>query len=356
MSSLLAVTVYDKLGNVAAVLECLQGSTVTDDRTQANRRQCNLQVADPYGVFSPSNAGSLLATGSTSGYIITVSTYGLALGTFIVQTGDAKDTGDTRTVTVTGVDLSWLATAYPFQSTWTVPAGQPWSWAIADLLQEYIPQLDLTGLAWVPWPTPAIALNPGDEAWTEMATDWGPALGYELYVDQNNVGQLQLVPDPRLQTPSFTFVEGQNCQMGAVEHSFTDDSCPNAFQRDGVGPGNAVVTAYAADENPNSSSWVGIYGTRLDYEQDTLIASQAQADNAVLMQLYLGLGANEPVVLTLDPTVYALQGVPLAGQMALVTRAAAGLTDAYVVMDSIVHSFFPGDTPTVTGRRIGRWT
>lgn len=355
MSEILAVTVYDRLGNAAATMDCVQGSTVTDDRTQANRRSCSLSVQDPLGIFSPANAGDLLAPGITSGYLVKATCYGNPLGTFIAQSTLVTDTGDSRVVQLTGVDLSWLVTAIPIDAAgYAVNAGTPWTWAIARLIELYAPNLNLSGFTEIPWPTPAILLNPGDEPWTEMATEWGPAIGYELYLDENNVGQLALVPDPRMQPSTWTFIEGQNCGMTEVGHTLTDDSCPNVFQRDGVGPGNTVISSVAADENPNSTTFVGTYGYRLSYEQNTLMASQPQCTNAALMQLYLGLGANEPVVLTLDPSIYT-QGVPIAGQMATVTRAKAGLTDALVVMDTIVHSFFPGDNPTITGRRVSRW-
>jgi hypothetical protein len=353
--SLLAVSVLDRLGNVAATLDCLNGSKVTDDRTQGNRRSCDFQVADPAGVFSPANAGDLLAPGSTSGYIIKANTWGNPLGTFVVQTGDVKDTGSERTVEVTGLDLSWLATNVPTPSAWPVSAGTPWSWAFADFLGEYLPNLDLSGFTFLPWPSPAIVVNPGSEAWTEMATKWAPAVGMELFVGPDDVGYLVPVLDPRTQEPSWSFLEGDGCGMTAVEHSLTDDSCPNVFQRDGVGPGNLIISSAAGDDNPLSSSYIGTYGYRLDYKQDTLIASQPQADSAAQCQLFLGLGANEPVVLTLDPTIYQ-RGVPLSGQMAQVTRQKAGLDLAYVVMDTIEHAFFPGETTTVTGRRVARWS
>jgi hypothetical protein len=343
---------FDRYGNLAQTLNILQGSTFTDDRTQANRRSCDMTVADPTGALSPSNAQSLLATGATSGYTILVVAGGWQLGKLIVQVGDSKDTGATREVEITGQDESWLATRIALDSAWAVSAGTYWSWAFADLLTYWIPDADLSNFANITWPTPAIAFNPGDEPWTKMATEWAPAVGVELYQGSDAKYYLQMPPDPRTQEIDWYFTEGVNCTMTEVEHTFTDADVPNVYQRDGVGPGNSVVTFTALDDNPASSSYVGTFGYILDYTQDTLIASQAQAQADATCALYLGLGADEPVIVTCTPP--AGWGVR-SGQMIQVTRQAAGLDAAMVAVDTIVHAFFPGDTTTITGRRITGW-
>lgn len=351
---LLDVLVLDQNGNTLAQLACVQGSTVTDDRTQATRHSCSLTVPDPLGILAPTSNGSALQVGSVSSNVVKVTAQRNAMGTFIVQTSDLTDSGAGRTIAITGQDRSWLVTRPPLATAWTVGVGEEWSDAIAQLILHRQPQANLTNVQRVPWPTPAIVLNPGEEPWTDLATEWAPAIGYELWWDQNDVGNLAVPPDPRLQVPDYVLTEGVDCTMTQVEPQWTDDSVPNAWQYDGVGPSNVVVTGTAEDENPASPTYVrGGYGLYLDYEQDTLIYSQPQADAAARLQLYLGLGANEPVELTLIPSAQAAGMV--AGQMALVTRKAAGLSSARVVFDTIQHGFFPGDLTTVTGRVVTPW-
>jgi hypothetical protein len=390
MSTLLEVDLLDRYGQVVTTLECTQGSSVTDDRSQANRRSCDLSIVDPTGALSPANRASYFAPGTTSGFRVQARTRpsptwpgGMPLGTFVCQTGKVTDSGDNRQVQVTGMDRSWLVTAYPVGATgWAVQPGTPWSDAFAEVIQFYAPTLDLSGFTDVTWPTPPLMLNPGSEPWTEMATTWGPAVGVELWVSPDDKGYLTFVPDPRDQNAMMTsvfyadweFIEGDGCHMTQVEHSFTDDSCPNGWQRDGLGPAQNLVTATVWDENPNSSSYAGprkplgqmgylspnqAYGQRLNYSQDTLIASQPQCTSAAQCQFNLGIGQNEPVTITLDPTVYndpsGNWGIPVAGQMGVVRRHKAGLDDAWVTFDTIHHGFFPGDTVTITGRRIWMW-
>lgn len=363
------IEVLDSYGDQLAVLDILPGSTVTDDRTQANRRSCDLKIADPNAVLAPSLSTDMLATGATSGNVIRISQGGNKLGTFVVQVSDTKDSGDQRTVELTGYDRSWLTTRLQIPVAWVVGAGTPWTQAFVDLMMAYYPlpgalgrqnlnyltiaggTPNLAGLDNLTWPTPAITLNPGDEPWTDMATQWAPAVGRELYYGPDDVCYLKPVPDPRFQNPSWQFTEGDDCHMTAVEHQFDDNAAPNVFQRDGVGPGNSVISATYADENPWSSSYIGGgYGCMLNYEQNTLIASQGQCDSAAQCAFFLGLGANEPVTITCIPNP-ALQ----VGQLVWVTRVPAGLGaygTAPVVMDTIVHAFYPGETTQVSGRLV----
>jgi hypothetical protein len=348
------VDVFDQYGNLAATLNVLQGSTVTDDRTQAVRRQASLKVADPTGALSPSSGTSLLSTGSTSGNVIKVSSYGVPLGTFVSKLSATEDSGAQRTVSLTGQDLSWLISRPQIDTAWVVGAGTSWGSVFADFIDEYQPTADLSNLANIGWPSPAITVNPGEQPWSAMATQWAPAVGYELFYGPDNKVYLSLVPDPRTQLPVATLSEGPDCIFTTVDHSFTDDSCPNVFQRDGVGPANNVVSSVALDDNPASSTYVGSgYGYVKDYRQDTLVYSQAQADNAAQCALFLGLGANQPVVLDLvpGPQTVALK----VSQMVVVTRAKAGLNAARVVIDTIAHSFYPGDTTLVTGRAVAAY-
>jgi hypothetical protein len=347
-----SVTVVNSTGTLVESLNPLQGSTVTADRTQAIRRSADLYFADPTGSLS----SDLLAPTSQSGNFLVVS-QGIggatpsALGTFAIQTSLSKDFGSDRKVEVTCQDLSWLIARQTSLTAYNVAAGEGWSFAIQALLNSFLPGLSYAEFDNVPFVTPVVVINAGNERWTAAATQWAPAIGEELYFTALNNPALTAVPDPRTQPVNWVFSEGNGCIFSESDHSFSDNNIPNDFVVDGTSPGYTPTTGRAYDANPNSLTWVGgSYGDIPSYTQNTLITTEDQAQAAANYQLFLALGSGEPVVL------YTYPCPPVdAGQMALVTRAAQGLDSAMVVIDTVKHALYPGDTTLITGRRIWPW-
>lgn len=376
------VTVIDTLGNLVATLDPLEGSSVAFDRAQNKRRSADLTFEDPTGALVPTTATSLLAPSHLSGHYLKVVADGTCMGTYAINGTATADTGSDRSVHVTAYDRSWLIGRSTLKAAYGVSAGTAWAAAIQALLNSVLP-----GLSFAAWPNPgflapAVVLSPGGNSpWAEAQGNWAVSIGAELYWSRglasqvlDDAPQLLTVTDPRSAARVWSFTDAAGAAGGTLTEvassmlgdtsgatlsasvSATTGGVPNYFIRDGqLGPAVAAsalpVTAAAFDSNPASPSFVGgPSGEIVDYAQNTLITSAAQAQAVASAALYLSLGAAAPISLRVVPnaTSRALD----VGQVGTVTRSKAGLSGAVVVIDSVHHQLGVTSATQLSGRRV----
>lgn len=345
-------------------------SSVTIDRTNAQRRACTLDLRDPTGSLTFDEASDLLHPLSGNEFTVArgiqydtgVTANGpngapplagdielIPQGTFGINTSTIQDaaTGDLK-ISLTGADRSYQVSAAKLINTYPIANNSNLASTVQALITARVPGTTFaftdTGAV-----IPTIALQPGADPWQEALT-LVAAAGCLLYYDVNGICTLIPYPDPTTAPVTWTYSEGANCTVQAGTKTLTRVGVFSHVVCDGTG--SKIVPPIRGewmDDNPRSPTyWKGPYGDVVNYLSSSLYVSQAQAQPAATAIGLAGLGSSESVAITATPN---------PGHEALdviqINRSRLQMEDFYVV-DAITLPMRYATGAQLAGRRIAR--
>lgn len=223
--------------------QLLPGATVTFDEAQASRRTFSGQIADTGGLaphlpsdpLAPYAIEGVVSCGLTlpSGVIESKQ-----LGIFRLNVVQGTSTGN---ISITGPDRSAVIAAAQNESPYTIAALTPLDVAIGEYLVLKYPSMpflfDAAAHGCLLGPTPTVyqeGSNSGDPMQNMM--DLASQFGREFFVDEQGRATLQLVADPTLQIPVYTYVPGiANLALTGTHTIDTSQNVYNVFVAEGDG-------------------------------------------------------------------------------------------------------------------------
>lgn len=286
--------------------------SITIDRTASVRRTCTITVAaspeieavlptarrrsplDPYGNEIALQRGIVYPDGTTEM---------IPLGVFGVRTSDLKDDKDGRYLEITGVDRSMqIADAKYALTVYSIARGTNLVTAIANLVNDRLPTNVTVIAADTGYTTPLLVLDGNISPW-EVITNLGAAAGCEVFFDPLGNLVIQDEPDPTMGEADWSYAEGVDCTILALERSYTVEATYNAVVITGEnGQGDVPVIGSAVDSDPASPTYYyGPFGPRPVTESSPLALTSGQATTIAAARLRSLTGLSEKIQLEIIP-------------------------------------------------------
>ena len=328
----------------------------TVDRTSANRRTCSITLTmdeDTAATYMPEQAGDLLTPFGTllrpySGIVLSTGIEWVPMGVYVLTDSefDVTSTGDV-VCTLSASDLSWAVGNRAFQTPYQVTSATP-EVAIQGIMDTAYPGLPRLNMvtSGVSLASPLPTFNEGDDPWAGILSICD-GIGYEGFFDLFGVPTGRPTPDPTLMATGWTFTDGPQ-GVTSAKRKWTRTGVSNEFivtsSSSTVQP---PVRGTASDTDPSSATFVnGRFGIIPTFQQNSLVATSAEAVAAAKQQLTISLGGSEQVSWTCLPNpAWDLDDV------AALTIAKLNVAGTYVV-DSITHSFDAKADTQLAGRRV----
>ena len=320
------VTKVDVLFNREVVAEWLPvvDGTVTFDASAARLASLNVTVADP--VRLPINPGDVLGPfgaelAVSRGVMIGDTVELVQLGVFPIQSSDID--GDVLSTSITAEDRSRTVSDARLEDTVQVPAGTNYADAIADLVTDGMPGLEVV-FPTVGHTTPLLTFDAQSDRW-DLAQQMATSIGHQVLFD--GAGRLVLRPEASFQqAPSMTIAEGQN--MLSVRLRLDRATAYNRVIAVGRNASTgATVRGVATDDDPASPTYYdGPFGRKPRFFASEFIATGQQAETAAAAILagQLGVARTLELVAVPDPRIEC-------GDVIAVTRQALGINETHIV-------------------------
>lgn len=259
--------------------------TVSMVRRRAIRRTCDLTVANPDGVWTPSGPGSWLFFNSLirlerGVYLDADRVEWCVLGHFLVGRPHADVTPGGSTLQVQGEDRAKLLVRSRFTEPTTYAAGVRIGAVIGA-------EATVAGMG-----TTRYRLDDSgktltrdrtfeeDESRIDALGDLAHDYGLELYADADGFLTLAEPPDPMTAPVAWTYTAGTDAIHTGLSKEWTDDRLYNHVVVTGEDsdPALPIVRAEASDTNPSSPAYInGPLGDRLYRYTSAMITSTAMA-------------------------------------------------------------------------------
>ena len=259
------------------------GGSVTVDRGQAVRRTCTVTVSDTSLIpMTPSE--SMLIYGARLRILAgirypTGETETVPLGLFRVDAVDGDP--DIGPVQIQGKDLSAIVTDDKFTTPYTTRGATAAVASITGIIQRSIPTAVVTSTA-----TDATL---GVRTWDVEADPWAAvqelaaAIGAEVYVDPDGVFRVAELPDLLTAPVAWEVDAGPDGALVSASRAHSRDDMYNYVLATGENTEENVppVSAYAADEDPSSPTYVsGPFGRVSFFYSSPTLTTTVLAQNA----------------------------------------------------------------------------
>jgi len=278
-------TTFVQLAELSGANGYVVGGTVSMDASRAIRRTCDVELANPDGVWTPAGPGSLLFFNALVRldrgiYLDAETVEWITLGHFLVGRPIATAAGGETKLAIQGEDRAKLLVRSRFTAPTTYAAGT----RLGALIQT---EAQIAGMG-----TTRYRLDDGGrtltrdrvfdedisriDALSDLATDYG----LQLFADAEGYLALAEPPDPETAALAWTFERGDAAIHTAVGREWTDDRLYNHVVATGesADPAFPPVRAEAMDTNPASPAYVnGPLGDRVYRYTSAMITSASQA-------------------------------------------------------------------------------
>jgi hypothetical protein len=304
-------------------------------------------------------------------------------GMYVIASTDVDDTTSNLTVTLHLYDRAWTIAQRALKNPYNFPATVSGNFVAeiqALLSMVWGETAGVVPLNYNIVPTSAVvptaSYNQGSDPW-QAALDMAAAVGYELYFGYHGMLNGRPIPDPYSQPVVWNFTDDETVITGiggsggstsllgspystpveAAVH-MTRDGIFNDIIIQGTGDANAQtytsnglqlspspILAEAADTNPLSPTFIGGgMGDVPNFVSSSLVTpggAQPTADNDLLV----ALSASWQATIAAAPNpIFDVDDV------ITVTRPRVGLNQAYLILDTITHTFSYDDLMQLTGR------
>ena len=349
------VNIYSPAGSfVLGPIPVTDGS-VTIDRTQANRRTCNVTLALTNLSWAPTTYQHPLSPFSGNGMVISSGVaYGdgttevVPVGTFAIIEADLTDSGTDLQAVVQGADMSWIIGQRGFSTAFSVGAGQDVSATIQQLVSYFVPNITYNIASTTGSSTPPTNFTQGSDPWS-AALQIANGYGYELFFDVNNICTGYPTPVPNTLPVVWDFNEGANNSASVLARTLTRNGVYNDF----------VVVSSATTVSPpiqgevtitDTTSPLYIFGPLGDvpfFTSNEVVTTTGQCIAAAASLANQQAGAYDLLTITSWP-------IPLfdIDDVVQVNRARLGLSGALYVVDQIQHQFRHDGQTTLTCRAV----
>jgi len=295
------------------VLEPTVGN-VTVDRDNNIRRRCTVELVDPTGELTPSDASDLLHPLANNrlrlfrGVKLPGGDELVSLGVFDIFDSIIDDNGDRLVIKITGFDLSKSVSRTRLLRNYNVPIGENFDLAIRDLLSFKVPTLSFN-LPSIPHLTPPLVFGAsgdlgGGDPW-KYATEMAESVGHDIYFDIQGVVNMSPVPNPEVDPVVWEYIEGEKSMLLYVEKRMSKDDVFNHVIVTGENTDlDEPVRAEAIDDDPNSPTYYnGPFGNVPTFLHSEYVTTESQAQqlaDAKLRQVR-GMEAGMQIIATPNP-------------------------------------------------------
>ena len=296
------------------VLQPTQGN-VRVDRENDIRRRCTVELVDPTGNLTPSDASDLIHPLSNNrlrlfrGVKLPNGTEEMvSLGVFDIFDSTIDDSGERVTINLVGFDLSKSVQRARLLNNYVVPVGERYDLAIRSLLSYQVPTLSFN-IPTINFLTPPLVFGsngnqPGGDPW-KYASEMAQAVGYDIYFDIQGVVNMTPIPNPATDPVVWNYSEGEDSMLLYVDKKLSKEEVFNQVVVTGDNSfSDELIRAEAKDTNPNSPTYIfGPYGsvpTFLYSEYVTTVAQAQQVADARLRQV-LGMTEGLQIITTPNP-------------------------------------------------------
>jgi uncharacterized membrane protein YgcG len=218
--------------------------------------------------------------------------------------GDA--TGGGRSLSFTGVDLSYLISRNTWDDIYFITSGTNYMDAIAQIAQNRFPLVKLNPAS-TPHTIPTtfiLGTQQGNDPWVDIQ-NLAKAIGCVAYFNAYGFLTVRLYPDVGVDSPVWTFSDGSdgtNPTICQISRAFTDATTYNTVVVSGENSGNEVpFTSTAQITDPNSPLHPNVYDVVTAYFTSAAITSQAMADQCAAALLQAVAGAGDALTLDVVP-------------------------------------------------------
>lgn len=311
--------------------------TVTMSRLRTVRRTCQLALANPDGVWTPTDAGSLFYWDRLirlrRGVRLSASQSELvSLGVFIIDSPEVEVAAAGALLTIAGADQMDRLLRSRFTTPTTYSAGATLGSVISDLATDAganSNQLSLDDGG------KTLAANRTFEVGEERikaVTDLCRAYALELYADADGILTLRPITDPNLAPVAWTFTAGEEATMLGVTKRWTKDRLYNHTLVTGERTGAAPVYAEASDDNPSSPTYInGPFGDRLYTYTSAMITTVGQAQAVADHLLYEHALIEEEIRLP-----HVANPALEIGDAIEIVEPVSGTSDRYIIDELVV--------------------
>jgi hypothetical protein len=222
-------------------------------------------------------------------------------GVFRIDKPDIEYSEGAVSISIGGLDRSSRVQGNSLSEPYVVPAGRPYSTAIADFLLDRDPRAQLN-FETINYRTPQIIIDVDADPWGELLK-MASAIGCELFYDQDGIAILRPEPNPALSPVVWEYLP--NSQNLAVKLKKTIDGSygynhvvVRGFSSTGE---DGPVLAEAWDDDPRSPTFAGDplgssdYGAVTYTVSSQFISTQAQGQAYADSTLLRVLGAGETI-------------------------------------------------------------
>jgi hypothetical protein len=336
--------------NVSRRLYVVEGS-VTIKNTDAVGRSCRLTLTDPDGTLTPHDAEDLLSPAGTEikpwrGIELDSGTFEMIpQGVFgLDETEIDEDADGGVTISLTGYDRSH-AVAGPLGRTMAIPAGTLIENAIKVLVQSKLLSA-VFALADTRKTTSILLLAENDDPWAKAQT-LAESVGFKLYFDRNGICTMKPIGETLRPTVVPQYNEGANATFMVPRRTLSVSEAANEVVVTGTANGTSQIKAVAADNNPNSRTYVGgAFGRRTVTIESSVIWTQEQADNLAGVKLNELIGNSEQIVFDAIPDPSLDEG-----DVVHISRPKLGVNGRQLIVDAIEVPMSADTTMKVTAQR-----
>lgn len=325
------VTVCDAVGNILATLNVTDGD-VRADKRNAIRRTCSVTLTDPTGAYTPADITDLLAPNGNElrvyrgAKLANGTTELVPLGVFGIEQVEIDDNGERLTIKVEGSDRAAKLQRARFTDVYTIASGTNYATAIQTLLNSRVTGLTYSFMT-TALTTPSIVVAEQQDPW-KQAQDLAANIGAELYFDVTGVVVLRPEPNPSTSPVVWTYTDGHDAMILAVNRVLQRTNVYNHFVVTGEGTGVATpVRAESKDTDPSSPTYyLGPFGDVPRFYSSPLITTTAQAQSVADAFLNRVRGLVEDVRF---PSLVNPAHEP--GDVVTITRARAGVSGTFLI-------------------------
>jgi len=248
-----------------------------------------------HGVIDKVNVKTTSGSGGSSGS---------AGGGGVTSRGGGQSGGGTS-IKIHAVDLSRSAKLAQWEQPFFVPTGMSYGEAAKIMLLDRIPsqtEFNIASTEHIVEDLMVYGLNQGGDPWQDIQ-ELAAAAGCEVFFDPAGVFVFRQIPDPRYGEPVWTFDEDANPTFTEADKELNDDPVRNyVVVRGEATSSKNPVSAFAFDNDPNSSTYVGgKLGKRVATITIQSITTQEQAQAAANGILFNSLGLADQVTFTSVP-------------------------------------------------------
>lgn len=282
--------------------------SVQVDRSAATRRTCSLTCVDQERNLIPESAESILTPYGTIVQPYRGVRYSdgttevVPLGVFRLSKVNIHDkVGGSPDITIEGFDRSREVQRDKFVDVYPVAAGANIIAMIKSILLRTFPDLSYDSISSTLVTTAASIYDISSDPW-DAVSKLALSAGCEIFFDTD--GSCVIAPPvdiDALPSPSFTFVEGNNCTMLDLSKVFTDEPGYNGVVVTGESPGDDLppVKAVVWDNQPTSATYhLGPYGEVPMFVTDQIVTTQADAQTTAQALLAGQLGFSSQLSIT----------------------------------------------------------